>query len=148
MPQTGGALIGDVLDLTCSVEGCLVQPGVCESLDELKTTQQALPDMLTQVNTGNCTPCRLTQSLVKSMAYLWMIYLVLLYSVGVPPTSVTRACWDPATAMYGVVLQVVESELQRVPPHVARRYSKQLWSVVYIPQVVACIPTWFIPSEW
>lgn len=33
------------------------------------------------------------------------------------------------------VLQVVESELQRVPAHVARRYSSQLWSMVYIPQV-------------
>jgi hypothetical protein len=33
------------------------------------------------------------------------------------------------------LLQVVESELQRVPAHVARRYSSQLWSMVYIPQV-------------
>lgn len=34
-----------------------------------------------------------------------------------------------------VLLQVVESELQRVPAQVARRYSSQLWSMVYIPQV-------------
>jgi hypothetical protein len=31
--------------------------------------------------------------------------------------------------------QVVEAELMRVPAHIARRYSRQLWSVVYIPQV-------------
>jgi hypothetical protein len=35
-------------------------------------------------------------------------------------------------------VQVVESELQRVPAQVARRYGSQLWSMVYIPQVGAC----------
>lgn len=31
--------------------------------------------------------------------------------------------------------QLVEEELQRIPPHIARRHGKQLWSIVYIPQV-------------
>jgi hypothetical protein len=33
------------------------------------------------------------------------------------------------------VMQYIEQELARVPAHVARRNSKQLWSVLYIPQV-------------
>ncbi|WIA22147.1 hypothetical protein OEZ85_004483 [Tetradesmus obliquus] len=74
-----GTLIGDVLDLSSPpADGCLVQPGVCDALDQLKATHAALPELLTQV---------------------------------------------------------VESELQRVPAQVARRYSSQLWSMVYIPQV-------------
>lgn len=32
-------------------------------------------------------------------------------------------------------MQYIEQELSRVPPHVARRHSKQLWSVVFMPQV-------------
>lgn len=31
--------------------------------------------------------------------------------------------------------QVVEQELGRIPPSVARRYTQQLWSITYIPQV-------------
>jgi hypothetical protein len=34
------------------------------------------------------------------------------------------------------MLQVVEAELSRVPDNVARRYSRQLWSLIYIPQVM------------
>ena len=56
MAHTGGALINDVLDFSCPVEGCLVQPGVCESLDELKDTQQALPELLTQVTAAQWLP--------------------------------------------------------------------------------------------
>lgn len=44
-----------------------------------------------------------------------------------------RAAWP-------VLLQYVERELARVPPQVARRHSKQLWSLVYIPQVSANMP--------
>lgn len=42
-------MIADVLDLSCSLEGCLVQPGVCEPLDELRQTLDQLPAILTQV---------------------------------------------------------------------------------------------------
>lgn len=42
-------MIADVLDLTCSLEGCLVQPGVCAPLDELRETLDQLPAILTQV---------------------------------------------------------------------------------------------------
>lgn len=42
-------MIGDVLDLSCSLEGCLVQPGVCQPLDELRDTLDQLPALLTQV---------------------------------------------------------------------------------------------------
>lgn len=46
----GGTLIGDVLDLQSPpIEGCLVQPGVCDALDQLKATHAALPELLTQV---------------------------------------------------------------------------------------------------
>ncbi|GFH11634.1 DNA mismatch repair protein [Haematococcus lacustris] len=33
--------------------------------------------------------------------------------------------------------QVVEGELARVPPHIARRHSanQQLWSITYLPQI-------------
>jgi hypothetical protein len=31
-------------------------------------------------------------------------------------------------------MQVVEEELRRIPPRVARRYTQQLWSITYIPQ--------------
>ncbi|KAF6252313.1 muts domain V-domain-containing protein [Scenedesmus sp. NREL 46B-D3] len=81
-----GTLVGDVLDLSSPpADGCLVQPGVCKALDQLKATHAALPELLTQAR-GR----------------------------------------QPA---------IVESQLQRVPAHVARRYSSQLWSMVYIPQV-------------
>jgi hypothetical protein len=36
--------------------------------------------------------------------------------------------------------QVVEDELHRIPPHVAARYSEQLWSITYIPQVPVQAP--------
>lgn len=42
-------MIADVLDLSCSLEGCPVQPGVCEPLDELRQTLDQLPAILTQV---------------------------------------------------------------------------------------------------
>lgn len=42
-------MIADVLDLTCSLEGCLVQSGVCAPLDDLRATVDQLPDILTQV---------------------------------------------------------------------------------------------------
>jgi hypothetical protein len=45
----GCCMIGDVLDLSCSLEGCLVQPGVCAPLDELRQTLDQLPAILTQV---------------------------------------------------------------------------------------------------
>lgn len=45
----GCCMIGDVLDLSCSLEGCLVQPGVCQPLDELRDTLDQLPALLTQV---------------------------------------------------------------------------------------------------
>lgn len=41
----------------------------------------------------------------------------------------------PAVTCVCPCLQYIEQELARVPPHVARRNSKQLWSVVFIPQV-------------
>jgi hypothetical protein len=45
-----GTLIGDVLDLSSPpADGCLVQPGVCDALDQLKATHAALPELLTQV---------------------------------------------------------------------------------------------------
>ena len=31
--------------------------------------------------------------------------------------------------------QVVEEELKRVPPSIARHNSSQLWSIIYVPQV-------------
>lgn len=46
---TGCCMIADVLDLSCALEGCLVQPGVCEPLDELRQTLDQLPTLLTQV---------------------------------------------------------------------------------------------------
>ena len=54
-----------------------------------------------------------------------------------PSTQPLQPGFTPLCCLY--VLKVVESELQRVPPHVARRYSKQLWSVMYIPQVTVCL---------
>jgi hypothetical protein len=42
-------MIVDVLDLSCSVEGCLVQSGVCAPLDDLRETRDQLPAILTQV---------------------------------------------------------------------------------------------------
>jgi hypothetical protein len=42
-------MVVDVLDLSCSLEGCLVQPGVCAPLDELRDTLDQLPNILTQV---------------------------------------------------------------------------------------------------
>jgi hypothetical protein len=80
------AMVSDVLDFDQLEEGMLVARGVCEPLDEMKATYEALPDFLTHV---------------------------------------------------------VEAELARVPPHIARRNmgsaSPQLWSVVYLPQVMASV---------
>lgn len=45
----GCCMISDVLDLSCALEGCLVQPGVCDPLDELRETLQQLPATLTEV---------------------------------------------------------------------------------------------------
>jgi hypothetical protein len=42
-------MIADVLELSCSLEGCLVQPGVCAPLDELRDMLDQLPAILTQV---------------------------------------------------------------------------------------------------
>lgn len=48
--HAGGTLIGDVLDLSSPpADGCLVHPGVCDALDQLKATHAALPELLTQV---------------------------------------------------------------------------------------------------
>lgn len=46
-------------------------------------------------------------------------------------TSATR----PAVPSFLWPPQVVEQELRRIPAHVARRYTQQLWSITYIPQV-------------
>ena len=42
-------MIGEVLDFSGEEEGMLVQQGVCQELDGLKATYQALPDYLTTV---------------------------------------------------------------------------------------------------
>lgn len=58
------------------------------------------------------------------------------------PTAVTNQSLFCCAA---VCMQYIEQELSRVPAHVAWRNSKQLWSVVYIPQVCtaacACLHT-------
>jgi hypothetical protein len=37
--------------------------------------------------------------------------------------------------LHGMVVQVLQEELQRIPPHLAHRNSSQLWSIVYLPQI-------------
>jgi hypothetical protein len=55
------------------------------------------------------------------------------------PSFLNKSHFTQSGLLQSHAAQVVESELQRVPANVARRYSSQLWSMVYIPQVRARI---------
>jgi hypothetical protein len=46
----GASLISDVVDLDSSLDGCMVQQGVCRALDDLKHTLSQLPEFLTQAS--------------------------------------------------------------------------------------------------
>jgi hypothetical protein len=63
-------MIGDVIDFGQEEEGMLVQQGVCQDLDELKATYQAMPDYLTQAGAG-AKPARIGSSRVISCWQFW-----------------------------------------------------------------------------
>lgn len=72
-------MVSDVLDFDQLEEGLMIAHGVCEPLDEMKATYQALPDFLTHVveaELARIPPHIVRRNMVSTSPQLWsVVYL-------------------------------------------------------------------------
>lgn len=137
-PPAGQGLLCDVIDLeqgpsaAADETGGLVHRGVCAQLDALRDQYDSLPELLTEARGGP-----------RGRVVAWAPA----GSLGSARERGQAAALPAAPAECRLTLialavaapppQVVEGELARIPPAVARRHTQQLWSITYLPQARA-----------